>query len=83
VRYIAVTGKGEVELRYMWLPTFIGMDPHLSRKIEEKVSPMLIGKEATDTLLEEAHEAVIDLICEHHKIPGLRDFLDALKFVEG
>jgi hypothetical protein len=38
----------------------------------------------TDEVLDWAHDQVLDLICaKHHAIVGLRDYLDALKFVTG
>lgn len=65
----------------MWLPTFIGLDTRLMQHLEEKLKPELEGKELTEDTLKYAHERAMDIICEHHPIPGLRDYLDAVKFV--
>lgn len=83
MRFITETEPGVVELNWMWLPTFIGVSTPMKKRIEEKVSPMLVGKGATDEVLDAAHEKVIDLLCELHPLPGLRDYLEAIKFVEG
>ena len=83
MRLVAKTGPGTVDISYMWLPTFLGLNSHLMEILQTKVGPLLIGKELTDAVLDEAHEQVINVICEMHPLPGLREYLDALKFVEG
>jgi len=83
MRAVVVTGPGKVELSFMWLPTFIGHDTRLKEEIEKQLAPELVGKELTDETLDVAHERVLDIICEKYKITGLRDYIDALKFVEG
>lgn len=77
------SGPGVVELNYMWLPAFIAYDAALKKRIEEKLGPKLVGKELIPELLEEAHNEALDIICStHHALLGLRDYLDAMKFVE-
>lgn len=83
MRLIVMSEPGVTELSWMWLPTFVGMNSALKKEIEEKVSEMLVGKLATDDVLDAAHEKVIELVCEKFPLPGLRDYLDAIKFVEG
>ena len=77
------SGPGEVSLNFMWLPTFIAYDAALKKHIEEKLAPELVGKDLTEDVLQHAHDAALDIICAwHHAIPGLRDYLDAMKFVQ-
>lgn len=83
MRLVVRSGPGTVEVAYMWLPTFIGMNTLLMQKIEGELAPLIEGKEMTDDTLEAAHERVLDIICKAHPLPGLRDYLDAMKFVEG
>lgn len=83
MRAVVVTDPGKLELSFMWLPTFIGQDNRLKKEIEEKLAPDLVGKELTEETLDFAHDRVVEFICEKYKITGLRDYLDALKFVEG
>lgn len=72
---------GVVELSYMWLPTFIGMNTVLKKEIETLVGPLLVGRPASDDVLDEAHELIVDFLVKKFPFPGLRDYLDALKFV--
>lgn len=82
MRLIVATGPETVELNYMWLPTFLGVDTSLKQHIEEEVSPLLVGKDMSDETLDAAHEAVIDIIEKKYPgLEGLRDYLDAVKFV--
>lgn len=84
MRAVIVTRPGTVELNWTWLPSFIGMSNIMKKAIEEELEPQLVGKELTDETLDWAHEQVIDILCKkHHAIVGLRDYLDALKFVTG
>jgi hypothetical protein len=84
MRAVVVTEPGKVELNWSWLPTFIGMSSDMLRRMEKKLSPLLVGKPLTEETLDAAHELALDFICqEHHAIRGLRDYLDSLKFVEG
>ncbi len=82
MRLISVDGP-EVSVNYMFLPVFIGLNSVLLQELEEKVSPLLVGKEATDDVLDAANEAVLDFIEEKFPdIHGLRDYLDSLKFIQ-
>ncbi len=81
--FVIRTSPGVVELNFMWLPTFLGMDPILRRDIEKELAPMLEKKEMTDEVLQAASDRAIEFICDrYHALPGLRDYLDALKFVQ-
>ena len=77
------SAPGQVELNFMWLPAFIAYDAALKKRIETKLGPQLVGKELTEDTLQWAHDQALDIICEvHHALPGLRDYLDAMKFVQ-
>ena len=67
----------------MWLPTFLGLDALLMKQIEDELMPQLVGKDLTEEVLDEAHNLALDIICRLRPLPGMRDYLDALKFVEG
>lgn len=82
MRFVFSSKPGKVELAFMWLPGFIAFDGRLKAELEDKLAPELVGRELTEETLDWAHERVLDFICEKHAaIPGLRDFLDAVKFV--
>lgn len=76
-------GPGEVELNFMWLPTFIGMNVSVQKEIEKELHPVLQGKPLTEDTLRDAHDRVIDFLCQKFPLEGLRDYLDAVKFVTG
>jgi hypothetical protein len=83
VRLISRSGPGKVELNFMWLPAFCAMDNNLKKAIEADLGPKLKGKPLDDATLDLAHDEAVDFICKYHKaIPGLRDYLDAIKFVD-
>jgi hypothetical protein len=83
MRAVVRTGPGKVELNFMWLPTFIGMSGLMKAELEKKLVPEFTGKPLTEETLDEAHDRAVELILEKFPLPGLRDYLDAMKFVEG
>lgn len=83
MRFVVRTGPGVVELNWMWLPVFCGQSTVLRQRIEKELAPELAGKELTDAVLDAASDRVIDIICTvHSALPGLRHYLDSIKFVE-
>jgi hypothetical protein len=82
MRTVIATDPGKVEVNWMWLPAFCA-DSRTKKFIEEQLAPRLVGKVLTEEVLDWAHEQVLDILCDRHKIEGLRDYLDSLKFVEG
>lgn len=83
MRLISSLEPGKVEFNFMWAPTFIGLDNRLKQELEKKLAPEFKGRPLTEEVLDEAHERVIALILEKYPLEGLRDYLDALKFVQG
>lgn len=83
MRAVVSTEPGKLELNYMWLPTFVGMNGAMKKTLEEKLVPELVGKPMTEETLDFAHDRVVELILEKFPLDGLRDYLDALKFVQG
>lgn len=83
MRFVIRTSPGVVELNYMWLPTFLGLDPHLKKELEKELAPMLEKQEMTDEVLQAASDHAVDFICKRYAaLTGLRDYLDAVKFVQ-
>jgi hypothetical protein len=82
MRFIHVDGNA-VEVNYMFLPTFLGLNSALLQEMEGQIAPLLVGKEATDDVLDAANDAVLDFIEKRFPdIEGLRDYLDAVKFIQ-
>lgn len=82
MRAIVQTEPGKLELNYMWLPTWIGLNNAFKEDLECELTPVLLDREIDEDLLDEASDMVLDFI--EKKFPnlkGLRDYLDGLKFV--
>lgn len=83
MRSIVLAGEGAVELNYMWLPTFIGMNTVLKKEMETELQPFLLGIPLTEQGLDEIHQKVIEYLSKKFPdVKGLDLYLDALKFVE-
>jgi len=80
MRFVLKSGNA-LELNFMWLPTWIGESHAIKLDIEKQLGPKLVGKEFTDDVLDEANQMVIDMLCEKFKVPGLRHYLDGIKFI--
>jgi len=81
MRVIVVTDPGVVELNWMWLPTWIGMNANLKEKIEKEFKEKVEGKSLTEETLDEIHEELLNYLDETLNVEGLFDYLDGLKFV--
>lgn len=80
---LRVPEPGVVELNYMWLPTFLGMNSRLKQDIEKELGPKFQGRALDENFLNEADEIIVDFILKKFpNIVGLRDYLDAIKFVQ-
>ena len=83
MRAIIDAGKGVVELNYMWLPTFIGMNAVLKQRMEKDLQAELRGVELDDRGLDRAHDLVVDYVVKQFpNIKGLDLYLDGLKYLE-
>ncbi len=82
MRTVVRTQEGVLELNYMWLPTWIGMNGILKKQLEVELGEKIVGLEMTDDALDLIDQTVIDYLVEQNPhIEGLKDFLDGLKFV--
>lgn len=82
MRAVTVDGRS-VTLNYMWLPTFIGMSTNVKKELERDLRSKIEGMDLTEENLDVIHEMVLDWLVGKYPLPGLRDYLDGLKFVEG
>jgi hypothetical protein len=82
MRLIERSGHGQLDLQFLWLPTWIGINSALKEEIERHMNPLFVGKDLTEDTLNEAHDALVDFLQKKFpNLPGLSDYLDALKFV--
>lgn len=82
MRTIVLTDPGTLELNYMWLPTWIGLNSRLKQRIEREIAPLVEGRAITDEDLDRVNDAVINLLAKECPLPGLSDYLDGLKFIQ-
>jgi hypothetical protein len=83
MRAVVPTNLGVLELNYMWLPTFIGMNSVLKRDMEKELAEGLKGKSMNEKTLDEAHKAVCSFLMRRFPtISGLDRLLDSLKYIE-
>ena len=74
--FVYTTEPGLVEVSYMWLPTWIGMNPEVKKDLEKHLNETFKGA-ALD--LPAAHNACIDYLCNRFKeVEGLRAYLGAV-----
>ena len=83
MRAVVVTEPGKVEFSFMWALLFIAQNPDLKKELDKVLGAEFVGKPMTEEMLDNMHERVLDIICAKFKVRGLRDYLDAMKYVEG
>ncbi len=82
MRTVTVTEEGVVELAFMWLPVFFGINSALRQDMESSLKGKIEGRPLTEELLDEADNLVIEFIeAKFPHIKGIRDYLEALKYV--
>jgi hypothetical protein len=77
-----IESEGVLELNWTWLPTFIGMNSPLKKRIEEQIIPIAVGQSLSEELLQAVDEAIILFLVEEFKIEGLREYLCAIQAVK-
>jgi hypothetical protein len=81
MRFISVE-KSAVVLNYMWLPTWLGQNLQFKRDLEKELRAKIVGRSIDQRTLDEIHGLIIEYICTKFPLPGLRDYLDGIKFLE-
>jgi hypothetical protein len=82
MRLVVRTDEGVLELAYTWLPTWLGINSKFKNEMLTELKDKIVGLTMDERGMEEAHRLVLDYICEKNaSIKGLRDYLDALKYV--
>lgn len=81
MRLVIRTREKELELNWMFLPTFMGMNIQLKRDIEKSLEKFR-GRTVTDTLLDEMHEFVLGLLLGKFPLPGLEAYLRAMEGID-
>ncbi|MFW9801124.1 MAG: hypothetical protein ACFFFC_00605 [Candidatus Thorarchaeota archaeon] len=76
---------GQIEVAWMWLPTFIGQNTQLLKELDVALTkryrpPISVEEEMLDCVLDEIHGFVIDWLGDKLKIPGLKKYLYAVGY---
>ncbi len=82
MRTVVREEHGVIGLNWQWLPTWVGMNTVLAQEINAAVSSKLVGRALDEETLDYADELVIDFICQKVSLPGVREYLEGLKFVQ-
>lgn len=83
MRVIQVADDGAIELSWMWLPTFIGQNYHVTKELGrawEKQYPD--GVPHTPQGLDELHFFTIKWLTEKYAIEGLAEYLSGITNVK-
>ena len=82
MRAVVLTDPGVLELTWMWLPTWIGMNYRLKERLDQMLAEEIEGKRATPEVLDKLNDRVLGILAQECPLPGLVDYLDGLKFVQ-
>lgn len=83
MKAVVAVESGVLELNYLWLPTFIGMNSVLKQEMEKALADKLQGLPMDAAGLDKAHDIVVDFLEQRFPdIRGLGRFLDAMKYIE-
>ena len=81
MRAVTSPEPGVLEVNYMWLPTWVGMNSQLLQDMGEVVRKAVIGHPlgVAETL---GHEALVGFLVKRYpRISGLREYLDGMSAV--
>ena len=79
MRLVVLTNPGVLELNYVWLPTWLGLNLALKVELESLLSQEVVGKEVTEELLDHMHNKIVDhLTTRFSFIVGLKEHLNDL-----
>ena len=82
VRTVVRVDKGVLEVNYMWLPSWIGMNSVLIKELSEHMQSKAVGKEFNDDLLDELDLEARAFLCDRFStVKGLDSYLDGLRHV--
>ena len=82
MRLIHLTKPGHLEVNFMWLPTWLGINRAVKDVLEQDLNSKVVGIPATEENLDAINEMVLESLLQKYPITGLRDYLEGLKFVQ-
>lgn len=82
MRVVHVASDGQLELNWMWLPTFIGQNFVLLEELRQAVLEKFRGLALDDGVVWQIHYFALDWLVQKLNIPGLERYLGALAEVQ-
>lgn len=87
MRLFVVAEPGRLELNYMWLPTWIGMNRVLTQSLDSEMSKLLVEGNRSLTTEESDMDFIDDFLIEalcrrFPSLTGLREHLRSLKGID-
>ncbi len=78
MKTVVATDPGILELNFMWLPTWLGLNPHMKTELEAELRKRTEGRTMEEGI-EIGHQYVLDWVeAKFPHIQGLREYLAAL-----
>lgn len=82
MRAVVATESGVLEVNWMWLPTFLGMNATLKAELEKELASKIQGRQLNDSTLDAAHSLVVTFLEKKFSaIHGMDNYLDGLKYI--
>jgi len=79
MRLVVATDPGTVAINYTWLPTWIGLNEQLLRRLAEKIHPLAVERPLDDVTLAHLESVLIDLLKDEFPyIEGLENMLRSI-----
>lgn len=69
---------GSLSIRFMWLPTFIGMNVHMIKTLDKELTREFSGQELTAEKTKEINTWIARWLAVKFPIPGLDRFFEAV-----
>lgn len=83
MRVLQVADDGAIELRWMWLPTFIGQNYMVLKELGDAWKAQFPqGVSNAPASLDAMHTFTIDWLSKKFAIPGLKEYLAAIENVQ-
>jgi hypothetical protein len=83
LRLVVATDPETVEINYTWLPTWLGLNEQLLRKLADRIRPVVVGRPLDDATLALAECTLIMLLMDEFSyIEGLEEVLRSVHNVK-
>ena len=81
MRVVFSPEPGVFEVRWMFLPTFIGQNLPMMKKLQDELSKKYVGQPVSDKLLDDINAYVVAWITKTFPLRGIDQYIEGLRFV--